>query len=335
MGKVFCLPFNGDVDFTIEYARENHDRIYEFYGTDGLFHSATYGKKVDDASFRKCVSVLQGLDIKFNYLLNAIGIDDYIAREGMLFRHLDSLRPYGVSMVTLSHPAYVSKFKSMGFCVSSSIVQDIKTIPEVKWVEKFGYDRVICSDNLNRQISQLGELLTATVLPVEIIVNNICLPSCPLRHSHYSWNNMLSFACSDSYASLKEKRSQIVKCREMWKEDPILFLKSSWIRPEDIARYLNLGVSLIKIGGRDVDSDRLSSVFDIYLSGNYKGCVLDYLEPHTSLREDHKINDIRNEKLDFFFASLFANPDLCAGNCHTCTYCDDCLAKLLSSESVE
>jgi len=325
--KCFCLPYNGDTEFILGYCRRNADFIHEVYGAEGTFATGRLTHHVDEQELISLISMLKKLDIKFNYLLNSISIKSYITQQERLLKHLNSLKEVGLSELTVSHPHMVKVLSEMGFKVSTSLVQNVRTIEDKNWAEFFGYSRIICSDDLNRRFSELKNLITNSHLPIEIIVNNMCLPSCPLRHSHYEleayggecgWNT-----------ELKKAKKQVVLCRSLWRNNPEAFLKSSWIRPEDIGRYLDIGVKYIKIAGRDRCSESLRKTFDYYISGECTGSVFDYLLPGVDPLNKYGLPYIDNKKLGEFFNHVLSLSGGCPADCDNCIYCKTFINKII------
>lgn len=320
MSKIFCVPFNGDFDFCLAYAREHRDAIHEFYGSDGEFLAGRYTNRVPLDELGAFVKELGELGIGFNYLLNAISVEPLIEDQKHLLDHLARLRSFGVSAVTLTHPHLVKAVKELGFSVSTSLVQNVRERADVAWAQAFGYDRIICSDDLNRQVGRLKNLLDVAQVPVELIANNMCMPSCPLRQTHYSFDGLLNVSEEERARYIGMKRS-IVLCRGMWKDDPAIFLKSGWMRPQDVQRYLDLGVSYIKLAGRDFASPVLKQVLDLYLAGSHEGGVFDFLRPLTDPMEKYGLENVRADALDEFF-DFFFDGDGCQGFCDECHHCD-------------
>lgn len=325
--KHFCLPFNGDMDFILDYCNRHPDQIHEVYGAEGAFATGRYTHHVDAKSLSNLICRLKELGIGFNYLLNSISIRSYISRQTELFDHLKRLRDVGLTTITAAHPHMVGRLRDMGFMVSTSLVQNIKTIEDKDWAELFGYTRIICSDDLNRRTASLKRFLSVTHVPVEIVANNMCLPSCPLRHSHYELE-----ACGNECGwdeQLKSCKRDVVLCRKFWRDDPAIFLKSSWVRPEDVQRYLDIGVQFIKIAGRDRASESLKQTFDYYLTGECHGQVFDYLLPGKDPVSKYGVPNFNNRQLDSYFEHILSNDNGCPADCNKCNYCETYLKLIL------
>jgi len=325
--KHFCLPFNGDSAFILDYCHRHNNQIHEVYGAEGIFATGRFTNNVDNKIIANLIPRLKDLDVEFNYLVNSISVKNYIAHDDKLLKHLEKLKHVGLNNVTVSHPFMLKPIKELGFKVSTSLVQNIKTIEDKNWAEYFGYSRIICSDDLNRRISDLKKLILRANVPVEIVVNNMCLPSCPVRHSHYGFEAYIA-ECGKS-EKFNTVKKVLVICRKMWGDNPTIFLKSSWIRPEDIKRFIDIGVKYMKIAGRDRSSESLRQTFDIYLSGEYQGFVFDYLLPGKDPLTKYGLHNIENKKLNKYFDYIFSFDNGCSGDCDFCNFCDKYLEHYL------
>lgn len=323
----FCLPYNGDSEFILDYCRRNADHIFEVYGTDGFFGAGRLSPPISSSGLFDLVPRLREIGVGFNYLLNSISIRTYLEREGELNQHLEQLKNAGVQTLTVAHPFMVKDLKEMGFRVSTSLVQNIKTLEDGRWAEFFGYDRLVFSDDLNRHVSRIRALLDRISIPLEVLVNNMCLPSCPLRQSHYGLEAYAN-ECGRNACFLNNKK-RIVLCRQLWNERPDLFLKSGWIRPEDVSRYLEIGVRYVKIAGRDRDSESLRKTFDYYIAGECEGKVFDYLLPHRDPMKKYGLPNWDNKMLDNYFEYILSPEGGCDGDCDRCHYCNKYLEEYL------
>ena len=86
--KIWCLPFNGDIDFALNFASDNNQFIYEFYGDDGFFSSSRHSQNIPCEDLSRLVSGLGKLNVKFNYTLNSLNLEAYLAQKKALILHL-------------------------------------------------------------------------------------------------------------------------------------------------------------------------------------------------------------------------------------------------------
>jgi hypothetical protein len=109
----------------------------------------------------------------------------------------------------------------------------------------------------------------------------------------------------------------LVKSPANWKR----LLQATWIRPEDLHHYDGL-FPLVKLATRMHSHPRL--VIDAYAQRRYRGNLLNLFEPsHARALAPQGIDNSRLPP------DWFAVTSTCGGNCHTCSYCEQALAKAL------
>lgn len=154
-----------------------------------------------------------------------------------------------------------------------------------------------------------------------ILANSGCLRYCPGQVFH---DNLIAHNAElEKMENLQEWNPHV--CWNLYR-DPGKFaeiLKSTWIRPEDIAGYEGL-VDVVKLATRQHDNPRM--VIRAYTEGKFQGNLLDLLEPGFS------------PAFAPFFIDNTAFPDdwaentrKCRGDCGTCSYCDQVMKKVLKS----
>jgi hypothetical protein len=102
-----------------------------------------------------------------------------------------------------------------------------------------------------------------------------------------------------------------LKCTEMKLRDPVNFLRSEWIRPEDLHLYEGLGYDRFKIAERDIPTPLMASRVKAYAERRYEGNLLDLVQPYG-------FRDVKGSGryyrhglawlLRFFFRPMLANP---------------------------
>jgi collagenase-like PrtC family protease len=60
-------------------------------------------------------------------------------------------------------------------------------------------------------------------------------------------------------------------------KDPVEFVKSRWIRPEDVKVYEDVGIDMLKILERNNTSDTLGERVKAYSMRSYEGNLIDML----------------------------------------------------------
>ena len=150
-----------------------------------------------------------------------------------------------------------------------------------------------------------------------LLANSGCLRNCPYQTFH---DNLVSH--DDEIREIRNVRDFLPHlCWERYgkKENAADFLRSSWLRPEDIQSYAPY-VDIIKLATRNTSSVRM--ILGAYTNGRFDGNMFDLTEPCFSSLFAPAILD--NRLLDN--QSL---PGLCGSNCTHCGRCEEILREAL------
>jgi hypothetical protein len=100
-----------------------------------------------------------------------------------------------------------------------------------------------------------------------------------LAHSGQSWHANKGFFVDWCF----------LKCTEMKLREPVNYLRSEWIRPEDLPIYEAMGYDLFKIAERDIPTEMLLTRVKAYAERRYEGNLLDLIQPYgfKGIRENH------------------------------------------------
>jgi hypothetical protein len=91
-----------------------------------------------------------------------------------------------------------------------------------------------------------------------------------LSHAGQSWNGNRGFFIDWCF----------LQCTEMKLRDPVNYLRSEWIRPEDLHVYEDLGYDLFKIAERDIPTPFMVKRVRAYAGRRYDGNLLDLIQPY-------------------------------------------------------
>jgi hypothetical protein len=119
------------------------------------------------------------------------------------------------------------------------------------------------------------------------MANNNCLTGCAmspmhmnaLAHAGQAWHANKGFFIDWCF----------LKCTEMKMRDPVHYLRSEWIRPEDLRIYEELGFDLFKIAERDIPTEMMMTRVRAYAGRRYDGNLLDLVQAYgfQGIRADH------------------------------------------------
>lgn len=341
-------------------------QIYEVYGKlaedfVGGGRSALSMSYVSKNKAARYIKEVRACGKGFNYLLNASCLGGREFTPGgrrEIFKLLDWLAKINVDSVTVTVPylAELIKKNYPSLKVEVSLFAHVDSIEKARFWEAMGVDSINLSNKINRNFGLLKKIKSLLKCRLKLIANNDCLYDCPyaLYHenfaSHSSQNNYhLGDFCID-YCWLN--------CRLRKLSDPVLFIITPWIRPEDACHYEGI-VDYVKLSDRRLPSLGLKKIITAYLDGCYEGNLLDlfphsiaytptsisnlllrikYFKPFTVSRVKNLIRlqyllkkmevHIDNNSLDGFI-DHFKNHSCAMVSCSECGYCKEIAGKVL------
>ena len=346
--------------------------VYEIYGK--LKHDYIGGGRpdntlgdVDKEKFEKHVKKVRDAGIRFNYLLNGSCLsnneqDKKWQKEFISF--LKYLKKIGVNALTITNPyilMLVKKYFKDDFKVRISTFACIDSYTKAKYWEDLGAD-YLCVDfvKVNRDFKTLKYMVeNLKKSKIEILVTNSCLKNCPMIYTH---TNSLSHA-SNKDSNNNYQDWSLFYCQKKELEDISEYIKSPWVRPEDIRFYEDIGIEHFKITERDFPTSELVKRVKAYTDREYSGNLLDLIQGHGVL-EGKKLNNkknsinnrndlykeikrvrglgvkrefdrhiyIDNKKLDNFIQFFVDNK--CTGNCKDCGYCKKVSEKVIEKNKM-
>ena len=250
--------------------------------------------------------------IGFNYLLNAACLGNReMTRAGQ--REIEELAGWlceiGVSSVTVSSPYLLTLVKTRypALKVRVSVFGGVDRVRKAQMWEEMGADCIVLDSILvNRELAALERIRKAVRCDLELLVNNNCLSGCALSPMHM---NALSHAGQEWHGN----RGFLIdwcflKCTEMKLRDPVNYIRSEWIRPEDLHVYEELGYDLFKIAERDIPTPIMITRVRAYAGRRYDGNLLDLVQPF-AFREE-KGGETYSRRGPGWFLRFFLRPGL-------------------------
>lgn len=221
--------------------------------------------------------------IRFNYLLNAACLDNQeLTRSGQreIRKLLGWLESIGIESVTVASPLLLRLVKRSHphLRVRISVFAGVDHVRKAKMWEEEGADCLVLDSLLvNREFALLAAIRKAVRCELQLMVNNSCVQSCAFSPAH-----MTALA----HASQERHRSKgffidwcFLRCTEMKLTDPVHFIRSEWIRPEDLHEYEALGYDSFKITERGAPTEVLVNRVRAYTRRRYDGNLLDLIQP--------------------------------------------------------
>jgi len=134
-----------------------------------------------------------------------------------------------------------------------------------------------------------------------LIANEDCLFHCP---NYFYHANIAAHASQNTLGDYFLDYCRI-GCRLKKISEPVNFIRSSWIRPEDVHCYEEVGVDILKIIDRGMTTEAISLIVNAYTNNRYDGNLLDLL-PRPSINIAVSRSDLIS-KIRYFFRPLYVN----------------------------
>ena len=346
--------------------------IYEIYGKMkedilGGGRPDNTLKEVSKKRLEEHVKKVRDAGFKFNYLLNGSCLSNHEQSEKCqkeFIKFLTYLSSIGVNALTVSNPFILKLIKKNfdNFTVRISTFACVDNYEKAKFWEDMGAD-IICVDfvKINRDFKTLKYMIDhLKKSKIEILVTNSCIKNCPYIYAHTS---ALSHASNCYDDNNKYVDWCLLTCQKHQLDNEYEYIKSPWIRPEDIKYYEKIGIEHFKLTERDFPTSELVKRVKAYTNRSYDGNLLDLIQGHgwtTGINDNYKIDvnkqftnkeDVLNEiykirglgcerkfprhifidnkKLDGFIEYFVSNK--CTGHCNECGYCKSIAKKVITN----
>jgi len=155
------------------------------------------------------------------------------------------------------------------FGIALSTFMYITKIDQIqKYVEMLNTeDRIIVNQNENRNFSFLRELAKISQIPIELFANTLCLQNC--RDNLYAHAEFM--ASSSNKGLIRDPF--LDNCVAKRIRDPMLILTSPIIRPEDVAKYEDMGIEYFKLGTRSFTTRQTLAAISAYQNRRWDGDI--------------------------------------------------------------
>ncbi|SNB45982.1 U32 family peptidase [Geobacter sp. DSM 9736] len=234
--------------------------------------------------FKEHVRLAAERGIGFNYLVNPACMDNReYTRKGQadLERLLGFIEEAGVTAVTVSLPFLlpIIKKRHPRLKVRIGVYARVDSVAKARYWEDLGADCITLeSISVNRNFPLLAAIRRSVRLELQLIANSNCLIFCPLSGQH-----MVNL----SHASQKGHSSRgfmidycALSCSFHKLADPSHYLRSEFIRPEDIHLYEELGYTSFKILERGAPTALMEKRVRAYAERSFEGNLLDLIQPY-------------------------------------------------------
>ncbi len=279
----FSVAANYDPDLVPAIAAYPVDEVYGKFPADGIGggRPAYMASPVSRRELRRYVGLLESHGIAFNYLLNGacFGNREWTrAWQKKVTVLLARLQAMGIRRVTVSTPFLLDLVKKRfpSFRVKVGIYAQVDTPRRARFWADLGADAITLeSFSINRDFARLVAIRQAVQCELQLIANHVCLPNCPMQVYH---QNGFAHASGDAGALFIDYC--VLRCSRQRIEDPSLFIKAGWIRPEDLGVYEAMGYTTFKLLERGIPSSELLRRVRAYSERRFEGNLADLLLSH-------------------------------------------------------
>ena len=324
----FSLPTNSS-DFT----GFEQDRFYWDFETDFEFWKPLIEYSLENS-------------FEFIYVLNSPIIHyEHSKKLSFMLEKLDklinNLRKLGINKVRVSNPQLMGYFNKnySDFELFISTSSEIKIIKEYTnlFTEFKNIKQCVPSWDINKNFRLLKNLRTLfPQVKLELMVNEGCLPACPLRVIHNSRSN--STGDNETLNYCYSCAFYMDKCSSLQNKNLAFYLSNNnIIYPFEIEEYSKIGINNFKLVGRNNPEFKDGKYFEYYkyyLEGtdsikNILNTPIRYFNNY--ILYDENIN-FKVKELKMYLPNIkhfITNGHLCSSYCGTdCRYCYKCAQKI-------
>lgn len=260
-------------------------------------------RKINKKKLFKTVSDAHKNGIKFNYLLNGAslnGIEQTRKGQRKIRAMLDYLTAAKVDSITVASPFLLKIIKKQypHFKVRISVFAVVNSPAKAMQWEKLGADTIcISAIACNRNFNLLKDIRSAVDCSLQLIVNASCLLDCAYELTHM---NMLT---NSSRSGDKNNGFCLdycyLYCSTQRLKNAVNYIKSTWIRPEDLRIYEELGYDNFKILERSCPADLLLKRIKAYSQRHFEGNLLELVAPVAHIKKEQQASLMQRLRIIF------------------------------------
>ena len=368
MENLFKVGCNFDFAL-IDKAKELNDKyrgkacIKEWFGSDSS-HADTAARpnwRLQDVSkehLKEFVKRSNDAGIVFNWTMNSI---NPYGSKANLFNHKGEIQDFvkelesiGVYRITFANPMLAMIIREVSNIeLEASCILHIDAVSQMKYLhETLGVNK-FCNNlmkNRNKKfLENAAKYCKDNGCIIELLNNEFCYNNgVDNNGQNYAAPCIYRDSCYICHGSCKTKEDTMCYnnypmqfCMGSRDGNQEGWLRSRWIRPQDLHYYNDIGINYFKISGRTGGTDSIVANMEAYMSGKMSGNLLSLWKPLQSIyngKSEKETNDnlsdyIDIEKLDGFLDHWFGTSDgfhcedeICG---QTCNYCHDFYQKII------
>lgn len=301
---MLSIPYNGDDGLIHKIAKQNlieHCEQIYVPMPDKLIKSCRVIKQSDnyEDEIINLIESSKKFNIRVNLLLNPGCLNTLMSNKNSIIPIIDYLKflcdNYSLDSITIADFLLAKMIKEAipKLKIEASCMANIKDLRIAKYWVDLGADVIVIHPDKNKDFKYIRDL--AQYFPnikLKMIVNELCVPNCPMRQGH---SNIEGHGYSgESYHEA---------CTSIFKNEPWLFYSSAFIPPKYLYLYDKL-IDIYKIVDRLSTTEKIIEAIAVYSNDKrYQAIKEDW---------DNRIPE-----------SVFHKVINCNRICNKCDFCKD------------
>ena len=308
---------------------------------------------VDNEQLEHYVKRCNELSICFNYTFNSINPGSkrelVESRKKAIQDYVQYLWSIGVWRITVANPIVMEIVREVNKEIEFEIstITHIDAVTQIKYLhEQYNIKKVCCGIHKNRSVNflkQAAKYCNANGIILEILANEFCSNAgkgytthCTYRDSCYIFHST-DHTADDAQSLNGYPMQHCIKARDT---DPFNWLRTRFVRPQDLRLYNDIGINQFKVSGRTGTTEYIMKVLEAYASETFEGNLLELWKPldtiyngKSEVSYDHVVNIVTSLLDGFLEKRWFRHPGFDCANelCGTtCTYCERYYRRQLS-----
>lgn len=329
-------------------------QVVEFFGSDAKHEELTArpGWRLPNISmeyFENYIKKAKENGILFNYTMNSIqpygSKNELLAHKKEVQDFVKWLEKIGVYRITIANPMMALIIREVSDIeLEMSCIGHVDTVTQLRFYhEELGINKFCVSILKNRNkkwLKNAAKYADENKIILELLANEFCsVAGIGNNKSPYATHCVFRDSCYLCHAMNRTKEDSMSYnnypmnyCMSARNSTPEAWLRTRWIRPEDLHYYNDININYFKVSGRTGSTEYLSRIIEAYMSESFDANLLELWKPLETIyngeqesSHKHSVN-IPNKKLNGFLDKWFVGEgwecadELCGT---TCTYCEE------------
>lgn len=230
--------------------------------------------------------------------------------------------------------------------MNASICNEISSVRQAQEFDSIGSDVLVLDRDINRDFQLLKKIRECTKKELKVLCNSLCVYQCINVQYHAAFSSFLSneHLLSENQGEYDKQPFCSLYCRMKRFSDPVEYIKSQWIRPEDMRYYARIGIREFKIDGRDKKAEYVINTVTAYLLQKFEGNLFSLMQSKYPDSLDKCKNTVcqdvdsewligmDNTLLDGYLMPFVKEEIICKGDCEKCGYCERWIGEMVINQ---